>query len=142
MVGTKTLSVDKTQALKVIYDFFKQFQKLLTQPAPPKLSDIEVHLAKNFLITSNGRTVGKSSADYLNRLLKFKQKYARFEISKPLEEPLSSGNQIALHYKVDLTAHNGERKEVQIMAIGTIEDNKLAHWNQVAHEVNTGNWDK
>jgi hypothetical protein len=137
---TKTL--DKTQAIHVIYEFFKHFQKCINQSIEPNLAELEQYITKNFQITSSGHPVAKSSADYLKRLQNFQKKHSKWEISKPLEEPLVQDNRITLFYKVNLTSKTGEKKEVYIMAIGTIEDNKIRSWNQVAHEQGTGSWDK
>lgn len=142
MVATKTGQLDKTEALNVIYGFYKQLQLWIQHTTTPKISDLEHYFSKNFHISCNGQTIGKTSADYLPRLQKFQKKYSRMEVSKPLEEPVVSGHEIAFHYQVELTTRSGERKTVQIMAVGTIEDHKIARWVQVAHEHGLGDWDK
>lgn len=132
--------LDQTQAIKVIYGFFKDFQAWISQSKTVNVSDLEHHLAKNFQITSNGQSKAKSAADYLKRLQKFQQKYSRFEISQPLEEPLIQGNRLALHYRVDLTTRSGQHKQIQIMAMANIQDNKILQWHQVIHE-GSSEWD-
>jgi hypothetical protein len=134
--------IDKTQALQVIYEFFTYFQKCITQSKAPNASEIEQHLSKNFEISSNGQIVGKTAAEYLTRMQKFQKKYSRFEISKPLSEPVLQDNRLAIFYKVNLTAQTGQNKEVFIMALANIEDNKIRSWTQVANEKGTGDWDK
>jgi hypothetical protein len=142
-MATKTASLSKEQALSAIYDFFKQFQTWLSTEKVPTQAEVEKFLSPHFKITSNGRIVGRSAADYLVRIKKFQEKYSRFEISKPLEEPVISGNEIAIYYRVDLTPRRGgATKQVYIMAFGTIEDHRMATWTQVAHEQGTGDWDK
>ena len=106
------------------------------------LREFEQYLAKNFNITSNGQRVAQSAADYVTRYQKFQKKYAKFELSKPLEEPLIDGNRIAFHYKVDLSTHQKQHKQVFISAIATIEDHKISTWHQIAHEIGSGDWDK
>lgn len=133
--------LDQDQAIKVIYGFFKDFQTWISQSKTVSIADLEHHLAKNFQITSNGQSKGKSAADYLTRLQKFQKKYSRFEMSQPIDEPLIHGNRVALYYRVDLTTKTGQHKQVQIMALGTIEDNKIKQWHQVDHEGTISEWD-
>lgn len=142
MVGIKTANLDKTQALNVIYGFFKQVQEWCAKSNPIQISEVEKHLSSHFQIISNGKPIGKNSADYLKRLQQFQKQYNHFDISKPVEEPIICGNQIAVHYKVNLQSRSGQAKEVQIMAIATIEENRVAKWSQVACEQGTGKWDQ
>jgi len=143
MVATKTAPVTKEEALAVVYDFFKHFQTWISTAKAPSQTELERYLSPQFKITSNGNLIGRNAADYLSRAKKLLEKYSRFEISKPLEEPIHSGNEIALYYRVDLTPKNGGApKQVYIFALGTIEDHHIARWTQVTHQQGTGDWDK
>lgn len=142
MAITKSPTIEKTDALALIYNFFKDFHVWCSQSTPIKNSDLEKYLTNNFTITSSGKLVGKSVNEYLKRVQQFQKKYSKFDISKPLEEPVASGNQIAFSYKVDLKSRKGEEKQVWVMAIATIEDNKISRWTQVANEEGHGDWDK
>lgn len=134
--------LDKAHALEVIYGFFKEFQNWISQSKVPTVADLEHFLAKKFHISSNGQHAAHSANEYHNRYQKFLKKYSKFEISKPIEEPVISGNRIAFHYKVDLTTHQNQHKQVFIATIATIEDNKILEWHQIAHESGAGDWDK
>jgi hypothetical protein len=134
--------LDKTQVLEIIYGFFKEFENWIGQSKVPTVADLEKYLAKKYHISSNGQHVAHSTDEYLNRYQRFQKKYSKFQISKPIEEPLISGNRVAFHYKVDLTTHQNQRKQVFIGTIATIEDNKILDWNQIAHESGAGDWDK
>lgn len=143
MAMTKTETLSKERATQLIYDFFKQFQTWLTSGKAATQVEVDRFLSSNFRITSNGHVVGRSSADYLARIRKFQEKYSGYAVSKPLEEPIVSGNEIAIHYRVDLTPRKGgPAKQIFILALGTIEDNRITRWTQVAHEQGTGDWDK
>lgn len=143
MAMTKTAPLSKEKALNIVYDFFHQFQTWLSTQKVPTQSEVEKFLSPQFKITSNGHLVGRTAADYLNRIKKFQEKYSRFDISKPLEEPIVSGNEIAIYYRVDLTPRKGGAgKQVYILALGTIEENHITRWTQVAHQNGTGDWDK
>lgn len=137
---TKTL--DKNKAMNIIYDFFKQFPTWFAQPAvTPSLNELERYLSKNLQMYNNGQLVVESAANYLDRLQKFQKKYSNFQISKPLEEPLICDNQAAIYYQLDLTTHNGQHKQVYIMGLLTIEDDKISRWIEVTNDKGTGNWD-
>lgn len=143
MAMTKTAPLSKEKALNVVYDFFNHFQTWISSGKAPSGADLEKHLSPHFKFTSNGHILCRSSADYLARVKKFQERYSRFEISKPLEEPLSNDNEIALYYRIDLTQKKGgANQQVYILAIGTIEDNHIARWTQVTHQQGTSDWDK
>lgn len=137
---TKTATLEKNQAATLVKKYFDHFQTVLNTPNSNP-SDLEKYLSRHFHMTSNGHTIAKSFQDYLNRVEKFRKKYSRFDISELHEEPIISGNRAVFNYDIHLTSRNGQRSEVNIMAIGTIEDNKITHWTQVAHEKGTDHWD-
>lgn len=140
MVATK--SFDKTKILNVVYDFFKQFQVWCGPSAhTPSVNELEKYLSKNLQMFNNGQLVARSSANYLDRLQKFQKKYPKFQISKPIEEPLICDNQGVIYYQIDLTAQNGQHKQVYVMGLFTIEDDKISRWVEVTHEKGAGNWD-
>ncbi len=134
--------LDKSLALEIIYGFFKEFQGWVSHAKKLSVADLEHYLAKNFHFSSNGKVIANSAAEYLDRCQKFQKKYEQFVPSKPLEEPLIHYNQIAFHYKIDLTTHQKQQKQVYIATIATIEERKILLWNQIAHEKGSGDWDK
>lgn len=140
MVATKNL--DKSKILNVIYDFFKQFKTWCGRtPVTPSIDELEKYLSRNLQMFNNGQLVIKGAANYLDRLKKFQKKYSNFQISEPLEEPTICDNQVALYYKLDLTTHEGQQKQVYIMGQITIEDKKISRWIEVTNEKGAGNWD-
>jgi hypothetical protein len=140
MVATKSL--DKTKNLNIIYDFFKEFQTWFGPSAyTPTANELEKYLSKNLQMFNNGQLVVKSAANYLDRLQKFQKKYSNFQISEPLEEPLIHDNQATIYYQLDLTTKSGQHKQVFIMGLLTIEDNKISRWIEVTNEKGASNWD-
>lgn len=140
MVAIKSL--DKNKTLNIIYDFFKQFKTWCSRsPATPSVEELEKYLSRNLQMFNNGQLVVKGSANYLDRLKKFQKKYSNFQISEPIEEPTVCDNQAVLYYKLDLTTHDGQHKQVYIMGQLTIEDNKISRWIEVTSEKGAGNWD-
>lgn len=140
IMATKTL--EKSKLLNVVFDFFKQFPTWCgPSPVTPNIHDLEKYLSKNLQMFNNGQLVVKSSANYLDRLQKFQKKYSNFQVSQPLEEPLISDNKATLYYRLDLTARNGQHKQIFIMALMTIENDKISRWVEVTNEKGTEHWD-
>lgn len=140
MVATKTL--EKSKNVTVVYDFFKLFKTWFGRTAAtPSVSELEKHFSKNFQLTNNGQVVARGAANYLPRLQKFQKKYSEFQISEPLEEPIISDNKVVLYYKLDLTSHTGQHKQIFIMGLFTIEDNKIGRWVEVSNDKASDHWD-
>lgn len=136
-------NLDKTKAVNVVYEFFKQFSIWCgSSPLTPTTHELEKYLSKDLQMVNNGQLVVKSAADYLERLKKFQKKYSYFQISDPLTEPVVSGHQVVLYYHVDVTTHKEEHKQIYLMGLFTIEDDKISQWIEVSSEKNGGNWDK
>lgn len=137
---TKTL--DKTKTLSVIYDFFKQFKQWCGPSAvTPSANELEKYLSKNLQMFNNGHLIVKGAANYLERLKKFQSKYSNFQISEPLEEPLMEDNRASLYYKLELTTRNGQHREVYVMGLFTIEQDKISRWFEVTNERGMELWD-
>lgn len=135
MAGTKsTTTLDRRQSLQMIERFFQTLQKCCTQKEPIQASALEPFLSKNFQLTSNERVLARSLNDYLARLTNFQKKFSNFEITGPSSEPVMEGNRLVVPYSIDCTTKDGERHEVLIIGIGTIEDNKIKAWHQITHE--------
>jgi hypothetical protein len=135
-------ALDKTQALNIMYDFFKFLQKSVSQSSTPNAEELEKYLSKNFELTNNGQPMVRSAADFLTRIQKFQKKYSKLEISKPLEDPIMQDNKLAILYKYNFTPRTGGSKEIIIMSLATFEENKMRSWHIISHEKGTGDWDK
>lgn len=131
-MATKTLEQTK---LKAVFDFFHQFSKWISpSPATPTVNELEKYLAKDFQMFNNGKAVVKGSSHYLERLKNFQKKYSKFQISEPLEEPILSEKHAALYYKLDLTTHQGQHKQIFIAALFELENDKIKRWVEVTSE--------
>ncbi len=141
MPMTKTV-LDKNQANALLKELFKQFTTCCQRNTPPTAVDFHRCLSPRLHLTSNGHVAAKSLSDYLNRVSKFQKKYDRIELLNP-KEIMTCDNKIIVRYDAYLTPKNGGSKHViNILAIATVEDDLITHWEQVAHEQGTGQWDK
>lgn len=130
---TKT-ALNKSQAMALVKDLFKDFQNWISQKNDPTLSELEKKFTHDFHLSSNGLLECKNLSDHMNRLAKLRKKFSRIETEGPFEEPFVCDNKLTVYYALNLTGHNGQKSQVVIMAIGTVEDNKFQNWIQVAHE--------
>ncbi|MDP1879696.1 MAG: hypothetical protein Q8K60_01990 [Parachlamydiaceae bacterium] len=140
MVMIKTAAHNKTQVLNLINNFIGEFQNWCNQRNAPEFADFEKYLTKQFQISSNGNVIGKDLHDYTLRVKKFREEYSHFEITM-LEEPLICENKVVLTYEVDLRLNpNQDKREVYVMAIVNLEDNKISNWKQVTHDKGSQDW--
>jgi hypothetical protein len=137
MAVAKT-SLDKRQTLALIEHFFDAFQKCCNQPGTDASTLFEPYLSKNFQLTSSDHHIARNFNDYLKHCAQYREKFSHIEIAGPTSEPVINSNRFAFQYTVDYTLHNGQKNEVFIQAIATVEDNKISAWSQVAHEKGTG----
>ncbi len=129
--------------VNVIYNFFKHFEVWCGRsPVTPDASELEKYFSKNLQMINNGQLVVKGGANYMARLHKFQQLYSNFKVSAPLEKPLISGNHVSIYYQIDLTTHSNQQKQIFVMGLFTIEEDKISRWVEVTHEKGLENWDK
>lgn len=131
---TKATLLNKSQALNTIHELFKHFTHWISQSKDPTLNEIGKIFTSDFQLFSNGLLVTKNLSDHLQRLLKLRKNYSSIEIEGPFEELMSDDGQLVIYYALNLTSHVGEKRQLDIMAIATLEDNKLKQWKQVTHE--------
>lgn len=133
MIATKTQTLDKQKALKVINNFLDQFKNCCKQKHSPNIANFENILSQDFQNSSNGRLIGKNIQDFLKRIQEVQKKYPQVEFS-PLQDCLISGNKGIIQCNMILTSQNGEKRLLNIMAIATIDGDLITHWSQVSHD--------
>jgi hypothetical protein len=133
MVATKTQALDKHKALKVLNNFLDQFKNCCKQKQPPNAANFENILSHDFQNSSNGKLIGKNIQDFLKRIQDVQKKYSHVEFSH-IQDCLISDNKSTIQYDMTLTSQNGEKRQINIMAIATIDGDLITHWSQVSHD--------
>jgi hypothetical protein len=133
MVATKTQALDKQKALHVINNFFEQFKNCCKQKQPSNAANFEDVLSHDFQNSSNGKLIGKNLQDFVKRIQDVQKKYSQAEFSH-LHDCLISGNKATIQYDITLSAQNGEKRQLNIMATATIDGDLITHWSQVSHD--------
>lgn len=143
MSALKTAPLSAHQAQNVINKIFHLLQEIYSQAKQPQAAELENLFSRNFELNSNGHMMCHNLNEFMKRIEIIKNKYSKVKFSTPHEEPLTSENRIVTNYTLHLTPRaGGQPIDVEIMAIATLEGEKLSKWHQVAHEKGTGRWDK
>jgi hypothetical protein len=130
MMETKSHSLEKEKALEVLHNFLDQFESSCNQHYQPNADEFKNILSENFLNSSNGKQIGKNAQDFLNRIQEEKKKYTHVEFCN-LQDCLIADNKAIFHYDMNLTLLSGKKVLLNIMAIATIDNNRITQWSQV-----------
>lgn len=137
MVLTKETTLDKNESKQLIQHFFELFQNWCNQSSLPSKEELEKYLTDNFQLISNDKLICKDCSDYAQRLGGIQNKYSHLSLSKFLEEPLICGDKMVVRYNVDFTLKDGQKGQINVMAITKIQDKKFSSWTEVMHEKGT-----
>lgn len=141
MAMTKMATLDKAQAKTLISNFFDKVQEAVKSKSAPKTADFSNILSSNYQLVSNGRNKVKNLEDFMPHLMSFQKKYSDFELSKPLEDLLISENKVVVLYNANVTTRDGKKLVINMMAIATIDGNKISRWMEVANQQGSSQWD-
>ncbi len=132
MVMTKPAALDKKDATVLLDNFLEQFQNWCNQHRPPNAAELEKYLCKTFQNYCNGELISKGFTEFANRIKMLQQKHSHTEISC-CHDCQIAGNKAVIQFDVKLTERSGQKKELYVMAIATIEDHLITSWAQVSH---------
>lgn len=141
MAMTKMATLDKAQAETLLSNFFEKFSEVISSQSAPKTADFANILTPNFQLVSNGKTQVKNLADYMPRLVNFQKRYSNVELSEPLDDLVIAENKVVVLYNANFTTRDGKRLLINMMAIATIEGNKISRWMQIAAQQGSSQWD-
>ncbi|MBA3815682.1 MAG: hypothetical protein H0X29_04020 [Parachlamydiaceae bacterium] len=133
MVATKTQGLDKQQALRLVNNFINDFKTCCNQRHTLSPAHFEMTLSHDFQNTSNGRLIGKNIPDFLGRIQEVQNKYSHIEFSH-IQDCLTSGNKAVIQYDMNLTLQGGDKRNLCIIAIATLDGDHITHWSQVSHD--------
>jgi hypothetical protein len=142
MVAAKSSTLEKNQTEAILRNLYEQLEEWHNGPQEPKVASLEQVMTRNFELSSNGHVLSHNINEYLLRVEKLRKKYSKFSIKPSRDNTLVQGNKAALHYTLTLTPRNGGQPvSVEIMAIATLEGERISRWHQVAHEKGISHWD-
>lgn len=140
MVMMKSEKLDKNQSMMLIKNFLDHFQKIMSSTKSISISDLEKYLSQKFHITHNGQLLASNLTEYMKHVELLHKKFSHFHFAEQHAEPLASGNKMVVHYELLLNSRSGQKIQVHIMALATIEDNKISSWMEVTNVEGTPSW--
>lgn len=141
MALTKAPILDRTEATNILKGFLDVFQHFCNESKLPLATEFDRYLSRNIQVTSNGRLIARNLTEYLNRFERFEKRYSHCEVTVFKEDTLVFDQHIVCHYKAELNSKNGQKVQLYMMAIATIEDHKIVTWKQVVHERGSEKWE-
>jgi len=142
MTLVKTPTLDKAQVKALLSGIFEQFQEFGNQQETPNINDLGKYFANNLQFLCNGKPTCKNLTDFLHRTTNILKQYPSYSFSRLFDELLIPDNKVVIRYDCDLVARNNQKSQINIMAILTIENNKVTQWSEVVHEKGAGGyWD-
>lgn len=105
---------------------------------PIDMAKLQRLFAKNFEFFSNTHHIAHNLQGYQERLKNIQSRFPKITYSKLLEEPIIAGNKVVIQYNATLQSPSGSKHEATVMAILTIEEDKVTKWQEVIHEKGSG----
>lgn len=136
----KATILDKHEALILLKGFLDEFQNCINHSKALVAAEWERWLSNHFHITSNGKVIAHNLKEYLSDVENFQKRYSHCEIHLMRDECVCADNHLTCYYKVELIGRNNQKVDLQMMAIATIEHDRITKWLQVAHEKGSGHW--
>lgn len=133
MVATKA-PIQQAKAKSLIHDFFKEFQHCCNNENVKISTVLEKLLDPSFELFLNGRQVCKNLTNYIHFIEKIKNQFTNLEIQPGNNAPLIADNQLIVQYDVNLIPEQGTKRNLRMMAIATLDGNKITKWEQLSHE--------
>lgn len=137
----KSTILDKNETIALLKGFLDEFQNCINQSKKPTPAEFEKYLARTFQIASNGKEIAHNLSEYTSRIENFQKRYSHCEIHLIRDDTLCADHHFACHYRVDLTPRSGHKIQLHMMAIATVENDRITQWKQVAHEKGTSHWE-
>lgn len=140
MATTSTVKtpVDPKQARTLIEGILELFTELGKTNAKPDAGKLGRFFSSNLQVVTNENNVVSNLNQFQERLSTLKASYPTITYSKLLVEPVVSANRIAIRFNAEPTDKSGKKHRLQVIAILTLENDKVSSWHEVIHEKGTG----
>lgn len=139
MPSTKT-ALEPRLAKDLSNNVLKLFEEL-GKGQNPEISKLQRFFSPNLELISNTHRVAQNLQQFQERIRNIQKRFPEIHYSRLLEEPIISGNKAIIQYTAELHSPNGLKHQSTIFAILTIEDDKIAKWQEVIHIKGSGQLD-
>lgn len=140
MPSTKAV-LDSRHAQEILNDVFKLYRSYGNPSTTPTTAELQKVFSPHLKIISNDRNVCNNLNDFVKRLQEIQKQSTLATYSNLLETPIVAGNKIVIRYGAELTRKTGKKSQFQVIAILTLQDDKIVEWTEVLHERGSGSFD-
>lgn len=85
-------------------------------------------------MVSNGVEVCSSCQEYLSHFVFLKDQCSSAKISPFIEDPIRTQDKVIIRYNAEIEEKSGEKSQLQIIAILTLREGKIAKWVEVLNK--------
>ncbi|HSX38846.1 MAG TPA: nuclear transport factor 2 family protein [Chlamydiales bacterium] len=121
--------------MELIIQFFTYLSYLGNPENKPDASFFQNYLADNCIVKSNNEILSQGIEEFLDYIEMMQQKYLTVSYSDFLEPPIICGDKAVLHFHVDCLMKTGVRRNLDAMAIVTIEKGRISIWEEVFTDI-------
>lgn len=124
--------LDRNEVLPLLNGFFGIVERACNGKDTPHSAELDKYVHPDFHMRSNGESVCKSNMDLLLFFQEHQKKYQSLKITEFLEDIVIGGNKVVIRFDLEVVDKTTKQKRVlHVMAIVTIEDNRLLQWSEV-----------
>jgi hypothetical protein len=133
MVATKTL-YDTKAARELVHGILDLYGYLGKPNHQVDLHKLEKFFSPNIEIISNDKKVVRNISQFQERIRNIQKRFPIIAYTKPLEDPIIADNRVIIRYNAELSEEKGQKRLVTIIAILTVESDKVTQWTEVIHQ--------
>ena len=139
--STMKAPVDPKQARTLVEGILELFTELGKTNAKADAGKLGRYFSPSLQLVSNENNVVSNLNQFQERIATWKSNFPTTTYSKLLVEPVVSANRVAIRFNAEPTDKSGKKHRLQIIAILTLENDKVTSWHEVIHEKGTGSVD-
>lgn len=117
-----------------ITQFFHYLSDLGNQTKADPIS-LQKYMSQDCVIKSNGEVVCQGITSILRYTEEMQEKYEQVRYVGFLENLIFSDEKVVIPFQVECVAKTGIKTVLETIAIVTIHNGKINHWEEVYHEI-------
>lgn len=127
----RSTRLDRNEVMPLLNGFFALMERACNGKENPHSAELDKYVHPEFHMKSNGELVCRSNSDLMSYLRDHQNKYDSVKLTEFLEDPVIGGNKVVIRFDVELTDRSRHKSVVNVMAIVTIDDNRILQWSEV-----------
>lgn len=127
----ESTSKNHSDALNKIQQFFQCLEIWGNSETNVDLSPLKNLMNSDCIIQSNNTILSQDIYEFCAYIHRMQKKYTKVVYSNFVEDPILFDNRATLHFQVHSIEQNGVQKNLDVIAIVTFKNGKIAHWKEV-----------